>query len=40
MTKVFERIEICEICDNGTPFVWVDEAGEFVCQICYEAYGL
>lgn len=37
--KVLERISFCEICDNHTPQVWVDEAGEFGCQYCWEAYG-
>ena len=40
MNKITERIAICEICDNYTTQVWVDEAGEFGCQICYEAYGV
>ena len=38
--KNVERIEICEICDNATPQIFIDEAGEFGCQICFEAYGL
>jgi protein-arginine kinase activator protein McsA len=38
--KVIERIAICEICDNATPQVWIEEAGEFGCQNCYEAYGV
>jgi hypothetical protein len=37
--KVIERIEICEICDNATPQVWVEFASEFGCQICFDAYG-
>lgn len=40
MNKVIERIAICEICDNATVQIWIDEAGEFGCQTCYEAYGV
>ena len=30
----------CEICDNYTESVFVEEAGEYGCQNCYEAYGV
>lgn len=30
---------ICEVCDNYTPHVFIDEAGEDGCLICWEAYG-
>jgi hypothetical protein len=42
MTKVNEMVsvEFCEICDNYTPSVHIEEAGEYGCQNCYEAYGL
>ena len=42
MTKVNEmvNVEFCEICDNYTPSVHIEEAGEYGCQNCYEAYGL
>jgi hypothetical protein len=33
-------MKFCEICDNTTVQVWIDEAGENGCQNCYEAYGL
>lgn len=34
------NVEFCEICDNYTPEVFVEEAGEYGCQNCYEAYGV
>ena len=42
MKKVNElvNVEFCEICDNYTPEIWIDEAGENGCQYCFEAYGL
>ena len=42
MKKVNElvNVEFCEICDNYTPEIWIDEAGENGCQICFDAYGL
>jgi len=30
---------ICEVCDNYTPHVYIDEAGEEGCLLCWEAYG-
>jgi hypothetical protein len=36
----FPSVKACEICDNLTPQIWVDEAGEFGCQICFDAYGV
>jgi hypothetical protein len=35
-----ERLAICQLCDNYTTQVWVDEANEFGCEICYNAYGV
>ena len=35
-----EKIAICEICDNATPQIFIEEAGEYGCQYCFEAYGL
>ena len=29
---------LCEICDNLTPVLWIDEEAE--CLYCVEAYGL
>lgn len=37
--KVIDRISFCEICDNATEQVWVEFAGEFGCEYCFEAYG-
>ena len=34
------NVEFCEICDNYTPSVHIEEAGEYGCQNCYEAYGV
>lgn len=37
------KTRFCQICDNHTPFIWVEvenlEYG-FGCQICFEAYGV
>jgi hypothetical protein len=38
--KKVEKLALCEICDNATPQMFIEEAGEFGCQICFEAYGL
>ena len=35
-----QRLAICEICDNYTTQVWVEEAKEFGCEICFDAYGV
>ena len=32
-------VRFCEVCDNATPQVWVEEFGEGCCQYCWEAYG-
>ena len=29
----------CEICDQHTPRVYVDEFEQECCQFCYDAYG-
>ena len=33
-------MKFCELCDNYTPSVFIDEAGENGCQTCYDAYGV
>jgi hypothetical protein len=33
-------VRFCAICDNYTESVHIEEAGEFGCQICFEAYGV
>ena len=34
------NVEFCEVCDNYTPSIHIEEAGEYGCQLCYEAYGV
>lgn len=29
----------CQICDNHTPRVYVEEFEQECCALCYEAYG-
>jgi hypothetical protein len=33
------NVDFCEICDNYTPRVWVDEFAQECCELCYNAYG-
>lgn len=44
--KVIEKVVVlkgefgfCEICDNHTQRVWVDEFAQTCCEICFDAYG-
>lgn len=37
--NVMPQVGFCEICDNYTPRVWVDEFEQTCCEICYDAYG-
>lgn len=30
---------MCEICDNYTPRIYVEEFEQECCEICYDAYG-
>jgi hypothetical protein len=32
-------VAFCEICDNYTPRLWVDEFAQECCELCYNAYG-
>jgi hypothetical protein len=32
-------VAMCEICDNYTPRVYVEEFEQECCELCYEAYG-
>jgi hypothetical protein len=34
------NVEFCEVCDNYTPNVHIEEAGEYGCELCYNAYGV
>jgi hypothetical protein len=33
-------MKFCELCDNYTPSVYVDEAKEYGCENCYNSYGV
>ena len=33
-------MKFCEICDNDTPRVFVEEFGQECCETCYNAYGV
>jgi hypothetical protein len=33
------NVEFCEICDNYTPRLWVDEFAQECCELCYNSYG-
>ena len=33
------NVAMCEICDNYTPRVYVEEFEQECCEYCYEAYG-
>lgn len=35
----FPSVKFCDICDNSTPQVWVEDFGQSCCQLCFEAYG-
>ena len=41
MMNLVEKVNLgfCEICDNYTPRVYVDEFAQECCELCYEAYG-
>jgi hypothetical protein len=33
------NVGLCEICDNYTPRVYVEEFEQECCKLCYDAYG-
>lgn len=39
--NLFEMLNVgfCEICDNSTPRVYVEEFEQECCKLCYDAYG-
>lgn len=39
MMNLVLDVAMCEICDNYTPRVYVEDFGQECCEICYEAYG-
>ena len=38
-TPVGFDFAMCELCDNYTPQIFVEEEQEYGCEICWEAYG-
>lgn len=37
--NVMPKVGFCEICDNYTPRVYVEDFEQECCEICYDAYG-
>ena len=33
------NVGLCEICDNYTPRIYVEEFAQECCEYCYNAYG-
>jgi hypothetical protein len=33
-------MRFCELCDNYTNWIHIQEASEYGCQTCYNAYGV
>jgi hypothetical protein len=33
-------MKFCELCDNYTPSVFIEEAKEYGCETCFDAYGI
>lgn len=33
------NVALCEVCDNFTPRLYVEEFEQECCEYCYEAYG-
>ena len=33
------NVGMCEVCDNYTPRVYVEEFAQECCEYCFEAYG-
>ncbi len=34
------NVEFCEVCDNYTPSIHIEEASEYGCELCFNAYGV
>ncbi len=34
-----EKFGFCEVCDNDTPRLYVEEFEQECCELCYVAYG-
>jgi hypothetical protein len=39
MMNLVVKVGFCEICDNATPRIFVEEFAQECCELCYEAYG-
>ena len=39
MMNLVLDVAFCEICDNHTPRVYVEEFAQECCELCYDAYG-
>ena len=39
MISLNTKFGFCEICDNHTPRLFVEEFGQECCEYCYNAYG-
>jgi hypothetical protein len=39
MMNLVLDVAMCEICDNYTPRVYVEDFKQECCEICFEAYG-
>ena len=33
------NVALCEVCDNYTPRLYVEEFAQECCEYCYNAYG-
>ena len=39
MNLLEKNVGLCEICDNFTPRLWVEEFNQECCELCFNAYG-
>lgn len=39
MMNLVVKVGFCEICDNATPRIFVEEFAQECCELCFEAYG-
>jgi hypothetical protein len=39
MNLLEKNVGLCEICDNYTPRVYVEDFQQECCEYCFEAYG-
>lgn len=38
--KAYGGYAFCSLCDNHTPQIWVEQAKDFGCENCFDAYGV